>query len=100
MNVAPPALFVLGVGALVFGWWPRAAIGLTYGFVVWSFLVEIIAAVFDSSHWLRDTSPLLHIAPAPAADPSWAAAGWLVGLGALAAVSGVVAFSRRDLRGA
>ena len=100
LNVAPPALFVLGIGALVFGLWPRVAIGVTYGLVVWSFLVEIIASVFDSSHWLRDTSPLLHITPAPAADPDWTSAAWLVGLGILAAVVGVAAFCRRDLQGA
>jgi len=100
LNVAPPALFVLGIGALVFGFWPRVAIGVTYGLVVWSFLVETIAAVFDSSHWLRDTSPLLHITPAPATDPNWTSAAWLVGLGILAALVGVAAFCRRDLQGA
>ncbi|HEY1126331.1 MAG TPA: ABC transporter permease, partial [Actinomycetota bacterium] len=65
-----------------------------------SFLVEVLSAAFDSSHWLRDTSPLLHIAPVPAADPNWMAAGWLVGLGLLAAVVGIAAFGRRDLVGA
>jgi ABC-2 type transport system permease protein len=70
LNVAPPAVFVLGVGVLVFGVLPRLAIGATYGLVVWSFLVEILSAIVDSNHWLRDTSPLLHIAPAPAAAPT------------------------------
>ncbi|HET7488316.1 MAG TPA: hypothetical protein VFJ85_10335 [Acidimicrobiales bacterium] len=100
LNVAPPAVFVLGIGCLVFGIRPRAAVAVTYGLVVWSFLVEIVASVVDSGQWLRDTSPLLHIAPAPAADPNWTAAGWLVGLGALAALAGIAAFSRRDLQGA
>ena len=100
LNVVPPAVFVLGVGALAFGLWPRGAIGVAYGLVVWSFLVETIAAVFDSNHWLRDTSPLLHITPVPAADPNWTAAAWLVGLGLLAAAAGVAAFDRRDLVGA
>ena len=100
INVAPPAVFVLGIGALVYGLWPRAAIGVTYGLVVWSFLVETFASVMNSNHWLRDTSPLLHIAPAPAADPNWTAAAWLVGLGLVAAVAGVAAFARRDLQGA
>jgi ABC-2 type transport system permease protein len=100
LNVAPPAVFVLGIGALAFGLWPRGAIGVAYGLVVWSFLVETIAAVVNSNHWLRDTSPLLHIAPVPAADPNWAAAAWLVGLGVLAAVGGIAAFTRRDLVGA
>jgi ABC-2 type transport system permease protein len=97
-NVAPPAVFILGIGVLVYGLWPRAAIGVTYGLVVWSFFVEAFASVVNSNHWLRDTSPLLHIAPAPAADPNWTAAAWLAGLGALAAAAGVAAFTRRDLQ--
>jgi len=97
VNVAPPAVFVLGIGALAFGLWPRGSIGVTYGLVVWSFLVETLAGIFDSNHWLKDTSPFLHITPAPAADPNWTAATWLVGLGLLAAVAGVVLFARRDL---
>jgi ABC-2 type transport system permease protein len=100
LNVAPPAVFVLGIGGLVYGLWPRAAVGVTYGVVVWSFLVETIASTVDAGQWLRDTSPLLHITPAPAAAPDWVAAAWLVGLGLLAAAAGVAAFSRRDLQGA
>jgi ABC-2 type transport system permease protein len=100
LNVVPPAVFILGIGGLAFGMWPRGAIGVAYGLVVWSFLVETLATVFDSNHWLRDTSPLLHVAPVPAADPNWTAAIWLVGLGVLAAAAGVAAFGRRDLVGA
>ena len=99
LNVVPPAVFILGIGGLAFGLWPRAAIAVAYGLVVWSFIVETIAAAFDSNHWLRDTSPLLHIAPVPAADPNWPAAAWLVGLGLLAAALGTAAFGRRDLAG-
>ncbi len=100
MNVVPPALFIFGIGALAFGVWPRGAIGVAYGLVVWSFLVETLAAMFDSNHWLRDTSPFLHMAPVPAADPNVIAAVWLIGLGLLAAIAGVLAFGRRDLAGA
>jgi len=100
LNVVPPAVFVLGVGGLAFGLWPRGSIGVAYGLVVWSFVVETFAAAFDSNHWLRDTSPVLHIAPVPAADPNWGAAAWLVGLGLLAAVVGIARFTRRDLAGA
>ena len=100
LNVAPPAVFILGIGILAFALWPRGAIGVAYGLVVWSFLVEILASVVNSNHWLRDTSPLLHITPAPAASPDWTAAAWLVGLGLLAAVAGIAWFGRRDLVGA
>lgn len=97
VNIAPPAVFVLGIGALAFGLLPRRAVSITYGLVVWSFVVEIFASISDSIGWLRDTSPLLHIAPVPAADPNWTAAAWLVGLGMAAAAVGVGAFARRDM---
>jgi ABC-2 type transport system permease protein len=98
LNVAPPAVFVLGIGVLVYGLRPRAAVAVTYGLVVWSFLVETVASVADAGQWLRDTSPLLHITPAPAAAPDWTAGAWLVALGLLAAVAGIAAFGRRDLQ--
>ncbi|HZC71004.1 MAG TPA: ABC transporter permease subunit [Jatrophihabitans sp.] len=99
LNVAPPGVFVLGVGALAFGVVPRISIAFTYGVVIWSYLVEVLSAITDSNHWLRDTSPLLHIAPAPAAAPDWASASWLIGLGLVAALAGLAAFARRDLAG-
>ncbi len=100
LNVTPPALFVLGVGALAFGLVPRWAIAIAYGLVVWSFVAETVSSITTSGHWLGDTSPLAHITPAPAADPNWVAGAWLVGLGLLAAAAGVVAFGHRDLAGA
>ena len=100
LNVAPPALFIFGVGALAYGLWPRGAVAVTYGLVVWSFLVDVVASIVDSNHWLRDTSPLLHLKPAPAAPPNWTAAAWLVGLGIVAAITGLALFDRRDLDGA
>jgi ABC-2 type transport system permease protein len=100
LNVVPPAILVLGIGGLAFGLWPRGAIGVTYGVVVWSFLVEVVAAAFNGNHWLRDTSPLLHVAPVPAAAANWPAAIWLVVLGLVAGGIGVAVFGRRDLVGA
>jgi ABC-2 type transport system permease protein len=100
INVAPPAVFVLGVGALAYGFWPRGAIGVTYGLVIWSFLAEIVAATSGANQWVRNTSPLLHITPAPATAPDWTSAAWLVLLGVAAGVVGVAAFARRDLQGA
>jgi ABC-2 type transport system permease protein len=100
LNVAPSGVLVLGIGALAYGVWPRGAIGIAYGVVVWSFLAETIASASTSIHWLRETSPLLHVKPVPAAAPDWISAGWLVGLGLLAAAAGVAAFGRRDLASA
>jgi ABC-2 type transport system permease protein len=100
LNVAPPAVLVLGIGALVFGASPRIAPAVTYGVVAWSFLVEFLASVIRSNQLLIDTSIFSHIAPAPAANPNWAATAWLVGLGLAAAGAGVLGFDRRDLASA
>jgi ABC-2 type transport system permease protein len=97
VNVAPPALFVLGAGLLVYGLRPRLASPVAHGLVAWSLLVQIVASGLDIGRWLRETSVLAHMAPAPAADPNWGAAAWLTTIGFVLAIGGIVAFSRRDL---
>jgi ABC-2 type transport system permease protein len=96
-NIAPPGLFVLGVGTLIFGVWPRGAAPVSYAVVVWSLLVAVLGSVVSVNHWLLDTSVLQHTTPAPAAAPDWSSAGALVGLGALGAAAGIVTFGRRDI---
>lgn len=98
LNIAPPALFVLGTGTLVYGAWPRLATAVAYGLVAWSFLIELLATVI-TSRWLLDTSVLHHIQPVPAAQPDWTTAAWLTGLGILTALTGTALFCRRDLAG-
>jgi polyether ionophore transport system permease protein len=100
INIAPPALFVLGAGFLLYGLVPRLAPAATYAFVAWSLLIEMLGSVVKSNRLLLDSSVLSHITPAPAANPDWTAAAWLTGLGLAAAVVGIVAFDRRDLAGA
>ncbi len=100
VNIVPPALFILGVGALVYGVRPRLAAPVAYALVAWSFVIQLIASGVKMNQWVLDTSVLAHIAPAPATDPNWVAAAWLTGLGLLAAVVGVLGFRRRDLVGA
>jgi len=53
-----------------------------------------------SSHWPLDTAVLSHIGPVPATTLDRAAIARLTGLGALAALTGLVAFNRRDLAAA
>jgi ABC-2 type transport system permease protein len=100
VNVVPPALFVLGVGVLVFAVRPRWTAAVCFGIVAWSFLVVLLAVVVTTNHWIVDTAIFGHTAPAPAADPNWVATGWLVGLGAAAAAIGFLVFERRDLASA
>jgi ABC-2 type transport system permease protein len=100
LNIVPPSLFLLGLGALVLGLWPRRTSSLVYGYLAWSFLIELLGAVVHASHWLLDTSVFFHMVPAPAASPDWASAAVIAGLGVAGALMGAVFLSRRDVLGA
>ena len=99
LNMAPPALLILGLGSLAYGLWPRQAPTITYGLVAWSFLIEVMATVV-TNRWLLDTSVLHHIAAVPAAEPNWTSAAWLTGLAILLAITANILFNRRDLASA
>jgi ABC-2 type transport system permease protein len=94
---AAPALFLLGIGTLALGAAPRHATALTYGLLAWSLLVEILGSVVHLSGLLLDTSLLHQLTAVPATAPDWGSAAVLVGTGALAALVGSLAFSRRDI---
>jgi len=99
LNIVPPAVCILGIGAFVFGILPRAASAVTYGVLAWSFLVELIGGVAGLNHWVLDTSVFHQMASAPAVAPNWTTGGVLVATGAAFAALGGFSFSRRDLKG-
>ena len=100
LNIVPPGLFLLGLGALVLGAWPRHTSTAVYGYLAWSFLVEFAGGVVHTSHWLMDTSVFFHMVPAPATSPDWLSAAVITGLGMLGAVIGGLLFCRRDQKNA
>jgi ABC-2 type transport system permease protein len=100
LNIVPPGLFLLGLGALVLGAWPRRTSAAVYGYLAWSFLVEFAGGVIRTSHWLLDTSVFFHMAPAPATSPDWPSAAVITGLGMLGAVLGGLLLNRRDQKNA
>ena len=99
LNVASPALFLLGLGVLLLGAWPRGMSALLYGYLAWSFLIEFLGAVVHVNHWLLDTSVFFHVVPAPATSPDWASASVIIGLGVAGALVGAILFDHRDLIG-
>jgi len=100
VNLMPAALFVLGLGTLLYGLLPRIAAPLLYVLVLWSFLIEIIGSSITSNHLLLDTALFSHLGPVPASSLNWTAIGVLTGLAVLAALAGIAAFQRRDLAAA
>jgi len=99
LNIIPPALCILGIGALTMGLWPRATSVVTYGVLTWSLLVEIVGGIGALSHWVLDTSVFHQMAAAPAVAPDWSVDGTLIAVGAVSAVVGAIGFARRDLQG-
>ena len=69
INTVPPSVFLLGLGALVVGSWPRCTPAVAYGYLAWSFLLEFIGAAVHTNHWIMDTSVFFHMVPAPADQP-------------------------------
>jgi len=100
LNVVPPGLFLLGLGALVLGAWPRRTSTVVYGYLAWSFLIEFTGGVVNTSHWLLDTSVFFHMVPAPATAPDWSSMAVISGLGILGAVLGGILLCRRDQKNA
>jgi ABC-2 type transport system permease protein len=100
LNLAVPGLFILGMGTLLCGLVPRAAMPILYGVVLWSFLIELIGSSITTNHWILDTALLSHLGPVPATSVNWTAVAWLTGLGVIAALAGLAAFDRRDLSAA
>ncbi|MGD0068273.1 MAG: ABC transporter permease subunit [Streptosporangiaceae bacterium] len=100
LNVVPPGLFLLGLGALVLGAWPRLTSTIVYGYLAWSFLIEFAGGLVHTSHWLLDTSVFFHMVPAPATSPDWSSMAVITGLGILGAVLGGILLCRRDQKNA
>jgi ABC-2 type transport system permease protein len=100
INIVPPSVFLLGLGLLVFGAWPRATSTAVYGYLAWSFLVELVGGVVHANHWLLDTSMFFHMVPAPAANPDWLSAAVIAGLGVVGVILGGICLQRRDLKNA
>ena len=87
---------------LAFGLWPRRANAVVYAVLTWSLLADIVGAFGGSGlagRLLLDSSVFHQMASAPATSPHWAANGVMAAVGAVCALLGAVAFSRRDLVG-
>lgn len=98
LNIVAPAVFVLGMTTLGFGWFPRATSTIGYGILAWSFLVEIIGGIGAMNRWLFDTSIFHQMSAAPAVSPNITSDSVMVAIGALAAILGCVLFYRRDVQ--
>ena len=99
LNVAVPALLLLGVGVLVVALAPRSTTTVTYSLFVWFVLVEIVGAVAHVNHWVLDLSAFHQMAPAPSTPIDWTTSAVMLALALATGSVGVFAFRRRDITG-
>lgn len=98
LNIVPLALLALGLGVLVLGVTPRLTTAVTYGLVLAAYLLDFIGGMLELPEAVLDLSPFRHLSSVPAVDPSAGPALTMLGIGALLALIGFVAFRRRDLQ--
>ena len=97
VNAVAPAVLVLGIGVFAFGFLPRLTSTVLYGYVVWSFLLQLVGSILSLSHWLLDTSAFYHVTLAPSATPDWKAWWYYIGIGFGLAIIGSWRFRSRDI---
>ena len=98
VNAMAPAILLLGIGMLVYGFWPRRTTIAAYGVIALSFLIQTIGSAVHLNHWISDLSILQHIALVPAVSPNWEPVLWYMGIGLTLAAMGMWRFTRRDLQ--
>jgi ABC-2 type transport system permease protein len=96
-NAMAPAVLLIGMGVCIVGFLPRITSAVLYGYVAWSFLLQLVGTVLHINHWLLDSSVLFHVTLAPSVPPNWTVAGICMLLGAVLATLGLWRFKYRDL---
>lgn len=98
-NVLTVVALCLGASVLALGLLPRAVVFAGAVPSIGGFLLLTTATSAGAPAWVGRLSPFDHLAPVPAEAPNWGAALAMLAVAAAAAVAGVVAYERRDLRG-
>jgi ABC-2 type transport system permease protein len=96
-SLLPAVLLLAGLALLLYGALPRAA-SLAWLALLVCVVVMMFGEALQLPDWLRDLSPFEHLALVPAVSVDWAAALGVLGIAAVMAAAGQVAFLRRDLR--
>jgi ABC-2 type transport system permease protein len=99
-NCLPVAMMFLGIAALAYALAPRASSALAYGLVAVTFLWYLVGALTGVPRWVADLTPFEHVGLVPVQQFRTGAAAIMLAIGAVAAVTAVLAFKRRDLLGA
>jgi ABC-2 type transport system permease protein len=98
LNVVPVAAVVLGIGALMLALIPRAAAPVVYAVVVACLVVDFVASLVTSTHWLERASLFHYMALAPAKPVDAVATSILLVIATALMVAATEVFARRAVR--
>ncbi|MFI5037347.1 MAG: ABC transporter permease subunit [Solirubrobacterales bacterium] len=98
-NCLPVALLFLGIAALAYAVVPRASAAISYGLVTVTFLWQLVGSLLGAPKWLVEVTPFAHVGLVPAQPFRATAAAVMLALAALASLSALWLFRRRDLAG-
>ena len=96
-SLLPAVLLLAALALLLYGALPRAA-SLAWLALLVCVVVMMFGDALQLPDWLRDLSPFEHLALVPAVPVDWAAALVVLGVAAVLAAVGQVAFRHRDIR--
>ncbi|WP_088285332.1 hypothetical protein [Kineosporia sp. A_224] len=100
LNQLPVAVLFVGLATLCLGGVPRLTLTLPASLAAAGYVVELVGPALDWPGWVLDLSPFHHLALVPLEAFAAAPALWLVGLGLLATLAGVLLLERRDVTSA
>ncbi|HWT40704.1 MAG TPA: ABC transporter permease subunit [Dongiaceae bacterium] len=90
-------VLVAGVGAFLYGLWPRIAVVGMAIVVGWAFVIDILQGLFHLQDWVQKTSVLHYLPIDPTKSVEWTGIIWMIAMGILLAAIGIFCFSRRDI---
>jgi len=99
INALVPAVFIIGVGILAIGFYPRLTSIAAYAVLVWSLLIELVGTGLKLNHWLLDTSLLHQVTLAPSVNPNWSVNLIIVAIAIVFILIGALRFNERDIEG-
>lgn len=94
----PAVMVLVGVAVALFGWLPRVAVPLTWGFMAAMWFATMLGEVFGLPDWLVDALPFSAVPYVPLEPMSWTPIVVLTLVAAGLAWSGVERFARRDVQ--
>ncbi|MGK7378726.1 ABC transporter permease [Planococcus sp. 1R117A] len=92
----PAVWIMLGATAGLLGWVPRLS-GLVWLYLVFSFVIVYLGALFQFPAWLEKTTPFGHVPQLPIEQLNFTALAILLAIALLLLIAGFIGFNRRDI---